>query len=100
MTCAKQRVVCTLVTPDGERIVGENYCRNPQTACPRAPGEGYEKCATVCGQAGHAEQVAVRLAGDKARGARAFLEGHTYACRECQETLFGAGVESLKICLR
>lgn len=96
MTCAKQRVICTLVTTDGERIVGENYCFNPQEVCPRSPGEGYEKCE----QQGHAEQVAVRLAGPKAKGARAFLEGHTYACRDCQEALFGAGIESLKICLQ
>lgn len=95
--CVKATVRCTLVTPEGERIVGENWCRNPQTVCPREPGEDYTKCTTVCQQEGHAEQVVVRLAGDKARGAHAFLEGHTYACMACQHALFGAGVERFSL---
>jgi hypothetical protein len=37
------------------------------------------------------------VAGDKAMGSRAYLEGHTYACMECQHTLFGAGVISLSV---
>jgi deoxycytidylate deaminase len=95
--CAKQTVRCTLVTPDGEHIPGENWCANPQPTCPRDPGEGYEKCRSVCAQEGHAEQVAVRLAGDRAKGARAYIEGHTYACMNCQHALFAAGVVSLSI---
>lgn len=95
--CAKATVRCTLVTEDGSRIVGENWCANPQAACPRLPGEDYTKCKTVCQQEGHAEQVAVRLAEGWARGSHAYLEGHTYACRECQEALFGAGVVALSI---
>jgi hypothetical protein len=95
--CAKQTVRCTLVAETGERFIGENWCANPQAACPRAPGEGYEKCKSICQQEGHAEAVAVRIAGDKAMGSRAYLEGHTYACMECQHTLFGAGVISLSV---
>lgn len=95
--CAKTTVRCTLVTPSGERIVGENWCAKPQAACPREPGEGYEKCKTVCQQEGHAEAVAVRVAGEKAVGSRAYIEGHTYACQSCQETLFASGVISLSI---
>lgn len=95
--CARRVVRCTLVTWDGERHVGENWCANPQPVCPRGPDEGYEKCKTICRQLGHAEAVAVVVAGPEARGARAFLEGHTYACRECQEALFAAGVESLSL---
>lgn len=95
--CAKARIRCTLVTLEGEHIVGENWCRNPQETCPRLPGEGYEKCKLICDQVGHAEHVAVKLAGPKAQGARAFLEGHTYACMACQHALFGAGVESLSL---
>lgn len=95
--CAKTTTRCTLVTPDGEHIVGENWCENPQPSCPREPGEGYEKCKNICRQVGHAEEVAVMLAGDKARGARAYLEGHTYACMNCQHTLLGAGVRSLTV---
>jgi hypothetical protein len=97
MTCAKTTVRCTLVTPGGEHIVGTNACANPQEICPRAPGEGYEKCTSICDQRGHAEVQAVAIAGEKARGARAYIEGHTYACMACQHALFGAGVLSLSI---
>lgn len=95
--CAKTQVRCTLITQKGERVIGENWCLSPQKVCPRTAGEGYEKCASVCRQLGHAEAVALRRAGGSAVGARAYLEGHTYACRECQEALFGAGVESLSV---
>lgn len=95
--CAKVTVTCTLVTLDGERIVGTNWCANPQTTCPRQPGEDYAKCKSVCGQEGHAEVVAIRLAGIKTKGSRAYIENHTYACQNCQETLFAAGVRSLTI---
>lgn len=90
--CAKARVTCTLTLPDGGTVVGENWCANPQPVCPRLPGEDYTKCETICQQEGHAEQVAVRLAGPRAVGAVAVLRGHGYACRACQEALFGAGV--------
>jgi hypothetical protein len=95
--CAKATIRCTLVTAAGEHIVGENWCRNPQPVCPRLPGEDYTKCSTVCDQEGHAEQVAARLAGEKARGAHAYIEGHTYACRPCQEDLYGAGVRAISV---
>lgn len=95
--CAKQPVTCVIVTAKGEHITGGNWCESPQTVCPRKEGEGYEKCKTICKQLGHAEIVAVRLAGEKAKGGRAYMNGHTYACRECQEALFNAGVISLSV---
>lgn len=95
--CAKVTTTCTLVTIEGERIIGTNWCATPQEVCPRKPGDDYTACKTICNQAGHAEEVAVRLAGHKAHGARAFLDGHTYACMACQHALFGAGVESLSL---
>lgn len=95
--CARRVVRCTLVTPAGHYIVGENWCMNPQPTCPRIGNEGYEKCATVCQQVGHAEEVAVLMAGPSAAGAHAYVENHTYACRNCQETLFGSGVSALTI---
>ena len=95
--CAKATVTCTLILADGRRVVGSNLCLNAQEACPRAPGEDYVKCGTICNQAGHAEIVALMLAGEAARGSHAFIEGHTYACRPCQEALFGSGVVALTI---
>jgi len=95
--CAKVTVTCTIVATNGERFVGTNRCANPQAVCPRVYGDDYTKCTTICQQEGHAEQVAVRLAGDKAVGARAYLEGHTYACMTCQHLMFGAGVISFGI---
>ena len=45
---------------DGTVFIGTNACASPQAECPRTEGEGYEKCKTVCGQYGHAEETAVR----------------------------------------
>lgn len=95
--CAKTTVKCEIVAPDGRRFVGTNYCNNAQISCPRFPNEGYKKCVEICQQEGHAEAVAVALAGASAKGATAYLTGHTYACQSCQEALFGAGVSFLSI---
>jgi deoxycytidylate deaminase len=95
--CAKTTVTCTLVTATGEHIVGTNYCENAQASCPRHAGEDYTKCRTICRQVGHAEVVALMRAGHKSAGSRAFIEGHTYACQNCQEALFAAGVISISV---
>ena len=95
MTCAKKNVICYLFSEDGRVFEGTNACRNPQTTCPREPGEGYEKCTTICDQVGHAEMVALDAAGDAANGSTALLVGHHHYCRACQEALFAAGVKSL-----
>lgn len=98
--CAKKHVVCTIVSWDGRtRVIGDNSCANPQPVCPREPGEGYEKCKSICKQLGHAEDVALQAAIPLgvAKGGHAYVEGHTYACRDCQEKLFGAGIEALSI---
>jgi deoxycytidylate deaminase len=98
--CAKQTVTATIVTPTGERFVGTNDCANPQTTCPRdvygyKTGEGYHLCEEVCRQTGHAEVNALRAAGEKARGATMHIEGHTYACGPCQESVIKAGVKDV-----
>lgn len=95
--CAKTTTRCTIITVDGERITGENWCERPQKTCPRIMGEGYEKCKSICEQIGHAEEVAVMLAGSDARGGTAVLSGHTYYCMSCQHALFAAGVVALKL---
>lgn len=97
--CAKLEVFCKLYLSNGRSVTGTNNCRNPQEVCPRQPGEGYEKCKTICDQVGHAEQVAADAAehlGYSLVGAEAVVFGHSYACRECQERLFGAGVTGLR----
>lgn len=95
--CAKTRVFCTIVALDGQRFVGENLCANPQPVCPRLPGEGYEKCKTICVQLGHAEEVAAKMAGADASGGTAYIEGHTYACDPCKGALAAIGVLNVVI---
>ena len=95
--CAKHRVICTLVTRSGEIFVGENWCAAPQKVCPRVKGDNYDKCITVCGQAGHAETMALMLAGDKAWGATAYVVGRK-VCADCREQLKDAGVKNVIEC--
>lgn len=95
--CAKKTVVCVIVSEDGTMFIGMNNCETPQSTCPRLPGEGYEKCRTICNQPGHAEIMALNKAGSEAKGARAYVRGISYVCRECQEALFAAGVRSLHV---
>lgn len=97
MTCAKRLVTCYLVTVDGAVFVGRNTCHEPVEVCPRLPGEGYEKCSSVCRQIGHAEEVVLQMAGAKAVGATAYLDGIGWYCRSCQEKLFAAGVVGLRM---
>lgn len=100
MTCAKRRVVCYIVTPTGGYARGENSCRNPQPTCPRLPGEGYEKCRTICNQRGHAEVEALTQAKEHSlllKDATATIYGHWYACTDCSERLRDAGISRLII---
>ena len=94
--CAKAVVRCTIVGIDGIHYVGENACNNPQTTCPRAPGEDYTKCSTICDQVGHAEMVALFKAREKAVGGHAYIE-YSHACKECQIGLFKAGIKALSL---
>lgn len=99
MTCAKRRVRCVITNSEGEYVIGENECRNPQPVCPRAEGEDYTKCRTICGQYGHAEEVAVsraRFEGIDMTDAEAFIDGHTYACVDCQHALRSIGVNTIR----
>ncbi len=100
MTCAKQLVRATIITPDGRRFVGTNACTNPQASCPRAgmpTGVGYELCQSVCQQQGHAEVQALRVAGVHACGATLILEGHSYLCDACRAACKAAGVVHTEI---
>jgi hypothetical protein len=55
-------------------------------------GQGYELCREVCGQKGHAEEQALKLAGNGARGSIAYIEGIHYICMNCQMALTSAGI--------
>ena len=93
MTCAKRHVECYIVTRQGV-VKGDNSCRNPQKACPRGMGEGYEKCVSICGQESHAEINALNAAeslGYDLRGATAIVL-HWRVCDGCQRALRAAGI--------
>lgn len=92
--CAKVTVRCRIVSKLGE-WVAENWCRSPQPVCPREPGEGYEKCKTVCRQIGHAETMAALIAGENARGGTAYIKGHSRVCETCMEALARVGIERI-----
>ena len=97
--CVKQTVVATIVTPDGKRFRGTNECYNAQEACPRSgmpTGAGYELCRDICQQPRHAEAAAVLdSVGHDVRGATCYVEGHSYACANCQRTLHAVGVTDI-----
>ena len=97
MTCAKRTVRCHLYSADGLLVAtGTNGCANPQEVCPREPGEGYAKCTTVCKQAGHAEEVALRNAdGYDLAGGTAYIT-HERVCGECRDALAAAGITDIQ----
>ena len=96
--CVKQTVTATIVAANGDRFIATNHCMNPQKKCPRGDmptGVGYELCKSICQQTAHAEVNAVSFAGEAARGATLYLEGHTYACESCKTSVRSAGIERL-----
>lgn len=60
-------------------------------------GEGYHLCRTICQQPMHAEVDAVIQAGMKVDGATIYLEGHTYACADCQAVSAEFGVKEIVV---
>lgn len=86
MTCAKVVVKARLVTTSGLVFEGENTVTRPQAQCPRAEGEGYDKCTSVCGQLGHAEAMAIRAAGTHAHGGHMQVFYH-HVCDACQQLM-------------
>lgn len=104
--CAKRRVECTVYTrdtgiePELRSARGSNDCANPQATCPRLPGEGYEKCKTICQQAGHAEieaLLAAKARGLNLAGGAAYISGHHWICNKCGEALRDAGIKTIHI---
>jgi pyrimidine deaminase RibD-like protein len=93
--CAKKVVTCTIIAEDGELFFGENSCNNAQSSCPRVGAlysrDDFTLCKVVCDQPGHAEVMALKSAGEKARGATAFVYHHR-VCSDCREKLIAAGI--------
>lgn len=86
-----------MIRRHGVEYVGRNDCANPQPVCLRLPGEGYDKCKSICDQAGHAEIEALKAAGEHARGSVAALTGHYWMCEPCGRALREAGVGAIMI---
>lgn len=98
--CAKREVTCAIISGDlSQQFVGTNDCANPQAVCPRSPGEGYEKCQSICQQGDHAEIKAVKLAGAAAKDGMAQIHGHYYICESCGRALRDAGVIYVQVFL-
>jgi deoxycytidylate deaminase len=102
--CAKRHVECRINVPhpsgEEEWVIGTNSCENPQATCPRLPSDGYDKCVTICGQRGHAEESALRLAreaGIDVRGGTATITGHYWICEKCGSALMAAGISKVVI---
>ena len=102
--CAKLQVECDIWHDSNIVGSGTNDCANPQETCPRLPGEGYEKCKSICQQGAHAEVKAI--ADMNARNntvigsfkmVEAHVYGHWFACRDCCDALKAAGVDEIVI---
>lgn len=94
MTCAKVEVHAYLVTPHGKVYHGTNWCANPQRSCPRSPGEGYDKCHSICGISAHAEVNAIAAAGSDAPGSIIVVDYH-YVCDACKRDCYMSNVKPM-----
>lgn len=85
MTCAKKVVKTRLLLKDGSLYYGDNSCLTPQPYCPRAPGEGYTKCGSVCHQPHHAEVHAIIQAMQDERDVHGghMIVYHDKVCSNC-----------------
>jgi deoxycytidylate deaminase len=90
-------VVCHLYDATGVLVAtGSNKCANPQETCPREPGEGYDKCLDICGQYGHAEEVALKNArGHDLAGGKAVIT-HKRVCKACMRSLVEAAIAEVE----
>lgn len=96
--CLKQTTRCLIVRDDGRRYEATNRCDVDGDECPRvaagcATGEGYELCGST-----HAEANAAALAaGSSDVPGEAFLTGHTWICKDCQDALTAVNVRTFRI---
>lgn len=108
--CLKQKTRC-VIRAAGLEFVGTNSCHvEDAEECPRVTagsqtGEDYD----LCGPPKHAEQEAARVYIENSTppfreakwvpGAEptAYLYGHTYLCKDCQDALVAAGVRNFVV---
>lgn len=97
--CIKQTTKCVIVRSDGRRYEATNQCAvDGLDVCPRvtancATGTGYELCGST-----HAESNAAKLAVESAdTPGEAFLSGHTWLCKDCQDALSAVNVRTFHI---
>lgn len=97
--CLKQLTHCKIVRADGRVYEATNACAvDGLDVCPRVTaqcktGEGYHLCGST-----HAEANAVALAMEsKDVPGEAFLTGHTWFCKDCQDALTAAGVRTFHL---
>ena len=97
--CLKQTTRCVIWREDGTTHESTNLCVvDGLKECPRVlakceTGEGYELCGSV-----HAEA----LAAEKAKATshlegEAWLYGHTWICKNCQDALIAVNVRTFHI---
>ena len=97
--CLKQQTVCRIVRADGRTYEATNQCATDGLAvCPRVTagcptGTGYELCGST-----HAEANAAKLAAESADvPGEAFLFGHTWLCKACQDALSAVNVRTFHV---
>lgn len=97
--CLKQQTACRIVRADGRTYEATNQCAADGLAvCPRVTagcltGTGYELCGST-----HAEANAAKLAAESSDvPGEAYLFGHTWMCKACQEALVAVNVRTFHI---
>lgn len=97
--CLKQRTHCVIIRADGRRYEATNECAvDGLDICPRVTagsptGIGYELCGST-----HAEANAAKLARESAEvPGQAWLNGHTWMCKDCQDALRAVNVHTFHI---
>ena len=101
--CLKQTTVAVIMKDKKLLGIGINLINNENiTECPRKnsnTGEDYDKCRNICGQIGHAEEMACEIAGkENCKDATLYLIGHTYACIHCKLKMREYGIKQLILC--
>ena len=92
--CADKSVTACIKTESGVMYWGMNLQRVAVDFCPRAVGDGYELCQSICKQVSHAEIAAIK----KWREAGAVLPAVIYVsgankiCSDCMAAIVEVGL--------